>query len=486
MLNKLLNSNLFQFIFLNSLIVGFQIFLIGFFYNQMVAEIPLWFTRNWGEEVLSPKINIILIPLISALLIIFTATIQKISDKLHQYYLDKIIFNFASLANLVITYSLLNIVKKTTFTNLFFLDYIGSELLNSFFVSLVISAFLTPILINIYKKYGLITDPKKHHHPGMILKQPSARGGGLVFAVSFALTSILFTKLNILTVGIIIATILAALIGILDDISNTISTKKYKFLGNPVFRLLVLLPIPVIILMLSGVVSYSVGNPFGGTFDFNSISINFLGNLIKPLPYIFTFIWILWLINLLSWSNGVDGQYSGIVTIAGIVIALLALRFANISDFEINNSKMAMITAGAALGLLPFTWNPSKIMWGFGATSAGMVLASLSILAATKISISILVLLVPFMDGLITVVRRIINRQNPLKGDKSHLHHLLLNRGWTVKQIAVFYWTSTAILGLVGLYSSDKDLPLLVLTLGGVVCFGIILLNLNLNKNNNN
>jgi len=298
--------------------------------------------------------------------------------------------------------------------------------------------------------------------------------------------NVLFTKLNILTVGIIIATILAALIGILDDISNTISTKKYKFLGNPVFRLLVLLPIPVIILMLSGVVSYSVGNPFGGTFDFNSISINFLGNLIKPLPYIFTFIWILWLINLLSWSNGVDGQYSGIVTIAGIVIALLALRFANISDFEVNNSKLAMITAGAALGLLPFTWNPSKIMWGFGATSAGMVLASLSILAATKISISILVLLVPFMDGLITVVRRIINRQNPLKGDKSHLHHLLLNRGWSVKQIAVFYWISTAILGLIGLYSSDKDLPLLVLTLGGVVCFGIILLNLNLSKNNNN
>ena len=484
MLNNLLNSNLFRFIFLNALIVGFQIFMIGFFFNQMVGEIPLWFTKNWGEGVLSPKVNIILIPLLSTLVIISTATIQKLSSKLHQYYLDKIIFNFTTLANLIITYSLMGIIKKTTFTNLFFLDYIGSELLNSFFVSLVISVFLTPVLINVYKKYGLITDPKKHFHPGMILKQPSARGGGLVFAISFALTSVLFTKLNVLTGGIIIASILAALIGILDDISNTISTKKYKFLGNPVFRLLVLLPIPVIILMLSGVVSYSIGNPFGGIFDFNSLSLNFLGNLIKPLPYIFTFIWILWLINLLSWSNGVDGQYSGIVTIAGIVIALLALRFANISDFEINNSKMAMIAAGAALGLLPFTWNPSKIMWGFGATSAGIVLASLSILASTKISISILVLLVPFMDGLITVIRRIVNKQNPLKGDKSHLHHLLLNRGWSVKQIAVFYWISTAILGLVGLYSSDKDLPLLVLTFGGIISFAIILLNLNLNKNN--
>jgi len=86
------------------------------------------------------------------------------------------------------------------------------------------------------------------------------------------------------------------------------------------------------------------------------------------------------------------------------------------------------------------------------------------------------------MDGLITVARRLINKQNPLKGDRGHLHHLLLNRGWSVKQIAVFYWVSTAVLGLIGLYSSDKDLPLLILTCGGIVSFFIILLNLKPNK----
>lgn len=482
MINKLVGSNLFRFLLINISITLFQIFLVGFFYDQMLDKIPFWYTKNWGIEMLTNKVNIIWIPFISLLLTIFSGTLFKFSEKLHQYYLDKIIFNFSTLSNLALTFSLLNIIKKTTFTNLFFLDFVGSELLNSFFISLILSLFLTPVFINIYKKYGLITDPKKHHHPGMILKQPSARGGGLVFAISFALTSILFTKLSILNIGIIIAALLAALIGILDDISNTLPNKNLKFLGNPVFRLLVLLPIPVCILMLSGVVTYSINNPFGGSFDFNFLSIELFGNTLRPLPYIFTAVWVLWLINLLSWSNGVDGQYSGIVSIAGIIIAMLALRFSNISDFEINNSKMAIITAGAALGILPFTWNPSKIMWGFGATSAGIVLASLSILASTKISISILVLLVPFMDGLITVARRIINKQNPLKGDRSHLHHLLLQRGWGVKQIAVFYWITTAILGLIGLYSSDKDLPLLVLTLGGIISFIIILLNFRFSK----
>jgi len=372
MLDKILKSKFFLFIFINSLILAFQIFIIVFFFGQMVSEIPLWYTKNWGLGILALKENIIILPIVTALMVVFTSIIFKISESLYQYTFDKIVFNFTTILNLVITLSLMNIIRKVSFTNLFFLDYVGSELLNSFFVATIISAIITPFMIEFYKKQGLITDPKKHIHPGMILKQASARGGGLIFAISFTITSLFFIKLNNTSLSIIFGVILAALIGILDDISNTISSKKYKFLGNPIFRLLFLLPIPVVILLNNGVLIESINNPLGGVIDFTFFKFEFLGQLITPLGYIFTFIWVLWLINLLSWSNGVDGQYSGIVTIAGIVVSLLALRFTILSDIEINNSKMAIITAGAALGLLPYTWNPSKIMWGFGATSAGI------------------------------------------------------------------------------------------------------------------
>lgn len=482
MLDKILKSKFTIFLFINTLIVLFQVFIVVFFYNQMVNEIPLWYTKNWGLGILSDKQNIILIPFISVLITIFSGLMYKLSENLYQYLFDKIIFYFSIILNVVLTLSLTNIVRKTSFTNLFFLDYIGSELLNSFFISLIISAVITPFMIGFYKKYGLITDPKKHSHPGMILKQSSTRGGGLIFAISFTLTSLFLVKLNNTTLSIILGVLIAAFIGILDDISNTIANKKLKFLGNPVFRLLILLPIPVVILINNGILIESISNPFGDIINFNNIKIDLLGQIVTPIAYIFTFIWILWIINLLSWSNGVDGQYSGIITIAGVIIMLLSLRFNILNEFEINNAKIAIITAGAALGLLPYTWNPSKIMWGFGATSAGIALASVSILASTKISISVLVLMVPFMDGLITVIRRLINKQNPLKGDRGHLHHLLLNRGYSVKQIAIFYWITTAILGIIGLYSSDKDLPLLVLTLGGLVSFFIVLLNLKPNK----
>jgi len=476
MLKKFLGSKNFIFLLINFLVIIFQIFLISFFFEQMNQQIPIWFTKNWGLDVLASKNNILVIPFVSTLIVIFSFLTLKISEKLLQFKFDSIVYFSTTFSNLILTFSLVNIIKRVTYSNLFFLDFVGTELLNSFFFSLVLSVSLTPILMGIFKKYGLITDPKKHQHPGMILKQPSVRGGGLIFSLSFSITSLLYTKPMSVNFAIITATLLAAIIGLLDDISNTSSNKNTKIFGNPIFRLLVLLPIPAIILSLSGITITNIGNPFSSD-SFNLSQFYWL-------PYLFTVIWILWIANLLSWSNGVDGQYGGIVGVAGIVISVLALRFVNISDRELDTAKMALICSGAAIGLIPFTWHPSKIMWGFGATSAGIALAALSILSVSKISISILVLLVPFMDGLITIIRRILNKQNPFKGDRGHLHHLLLNRGWSVSQIALFYWITTAILGVIAIYSSEKDLPLLVLTLGGVISFGIIMLNLKLDKRN--
>ncbi len=444
----------------------------------MNIEIPFWYTSNWGLEMLTEKRNIIVIPFISIIITIFSSLIYSLSKNFYQQYFDDIILYSSSFFNLFLTYSLLNIIRKTTYTNLFFLNFIQTELLNSFFVTMVLTLFITPLMIGLFKKNDLITDPKKHFHPGMILRHPSARGGGIVFAIAVVTSSFLFVKLDKITIAILIAVVLCALIGLLDDISNTTSKKVFKVFGNPFFRLLVLLPIPIALLIYSGVTVQNIGNPFGEQINFNFYQLIFFNQIIYPISIIFTFLWILWIINLLSWSNGVDGQYSGIITIAGIVISFLSLRFVSVSDLDINNAKIAIITAGAALGLLPYTWNPSKIMWGFGATSAGIALAAISILSSTKISISVLVLLIPFMDAVITIIRRILNKQNPLKGDRGHLHHLLLNRGWSVKQIAVFYWFSTLILGMIAYLSSDKDLPLVLLTCAGFISFFIILLNL--------
>jgi len=147
-----------------------------------------------------------------------------------------------------------------------------------------------------------------------------------------------------------------------------------------------------------------------------------------------------------------------------------------------NYAKLAVITAGASFGLVPYMWHPSRIMWGFGATAAGFSIAALSILINSKITTSILILLVPFTDAAVTVIRRIVQKKNPLKGDRGHLHHILLERGWKPQQIAVFYWMLTLMCGMVGVLSADKMTMQTGFTLMGICAFFIILMNLQVLK----
>jgi UDP-GlcNAc:undecaprenyl-phosphate GlcNAc-1-phosphate transferase len=139
------------------------------------------------------------------------------------------------------------------------------------------------------------------------------------------------------------------------------------------------------------------------------------------------------------------------VAIAAITIAALSLRFsADITQWPV--IILASITAGAFLGFLPWHIYPQKIMPGYGgATLAGFLLAVLSILSTTKVGILVVVLGVPLVDTGYTIVRRILAGKSPVWGDRGHLHHRLLDAGWSKPKVALFYWAITAFLGLIAL-----------------------------------
>ena len=191
------------------------------------------------------------------------------------------------------------------------------------------------------------------------------------------------------------------------------------------------------------------------------------------------------MLNVLSWSNGIDGQYAGIVGVASFIILLLALRFDPLESVHKRVALLAAISVGTSFGFVKYTWHPSKVLWGFGAVGAGLVLSVLSILVNAKIITSIIIILIPFLDALITAVRRILQGKNPLKGDRGHLHHILMRRGWSVRKIAIFYWVTAALFGLFGYLTADKNTLQLGLILTGVVAFILVLLNLRLKEESN-
>ncbi|MDP2649884.1 MAG: MraY family glycosyltransferase [bacterium] len=337
-------------------------------------------------------------------------------------------------------------------------------------ISFILCVLLMPLCLIFIKKLGLFDDPKKHKHPAIIHKKPVPRGGGIPLFLSIAIASIFFLPLTKITVALFAASFIALVVGILDD----------KFDLSPYFRFFMNI-VCALIVVTSGVTIPFITNPIGGILDLDSlkISFSFFQNAqVFSFSDLIALIWIVWIMNTLNWSKGVDGQMPGIVAISAIIIGILSLRFP-ITDIDTQiAAKLAFIIAGGSIGFLVFNFYPAKIFPGYGATAIYLLLAAVSILSSVKLATAILVMGVPIVDGVFTIGRRILEKKSPFVHDNKHLHHLFLKMGFTQKSIALFYWLFSAILGAISLTLSSTGKVFAIIMLVTIV--GGILLSLHL------
>jgi len=326
-------------------------------------------------------------------------------------------------------------------------------------ISLIVTALATPIFIPLLKKYKFIDDPKIRKHPASIHTKPIPRGGGILLFLGVFISALLFLPINHLTVSIFLAAFISLMVGVLDDRRDI----------SPYVRFIVNIACAVIV-VAAGVSVPFITNPFGGILFLNHIGMGFLnlGNLVALL-------WIVWVMNMLNWSKGVDGQMPGIVAISAIFIGILSLRFGVFDEFSHTATVLSFIIAGAAFGFLIYNFHPAKIFPGYGATSIYLILAVVSILSSAKLATAILVMGVPLADGAFTITRRVLTGHSPFWHDKQHLHHLLLSSGVGQRRIALFYWVVSAILGSLSLVLNSRGkafaIIMLVIIVGGTLLF---------------
>ncbi|KKR79841.1 MAG: undecaprenyl-phosphate alpha-N-acetylglucosaminyltransferase, partial [Candidatus Daviesbacteria bacterium GW2011_GWC1_40_9] len=194
---------------------------------------------------------------------------------------------------------------------------------------------------------------------------------------------------------------------------------------------------------------------------------------------LFATIWILWTMNIVNWSKGVDGQMPGITLVAALVLGLISLKFYFQGDSsQLNNAKLAFLVAGTSAGFLIFNWYPSKIMPAFsGSTILAFMLATLSILSTAKVATAILVLAVPMADFVYTFFRRILSGRSPVWNDRGHLHHRLLDLGWSHQKISLFYIFGSAMFGMVALLVSTESKFFVIISVAAIFLGFIIWLN---------
>ncbi|EKD85527.1 MAG: undecaprenyl-phosphate alpha-N-acetylglucosaminyltransferase [uncultured bacterium] len=330
-------------------------------------------------------------------------------------------------------------------------------------ISFAVTFAAIPFTIKIAKIFNLIDNPETRPHPAHTQKRIVPRAGGLAVFFGITIAAIIFTPFGTQAVGILIGLSILLIVGLLDD--------RYKNF-SPYLRLLAQV-IAATVTVASGISIKFMTNPFGGILHFDSTSQMIL------LADLLAIIWIVWVMNMINWSKGVDGQMPGIVTIAAIILGLLSLKINLFSDpSQTNVTKLAFITAASSAGLLIFNWHPAKIFPGFsGSTILGFMIAVLAILSGAKLATAGLVLLIPATDFAYTFTRRIISGKSPVWGDRGHLHHKLLEKGLSHQQISLFYILGSAILGAAALSLSSQGKLFAAALVGTVILGGILWLN---------
>ncbi|GGG89311.1 undecaprenyl/decaprenyl-phosphate alpha-N-acetylglucosaminyl 1-phosphate transferase [Staphylococcus pragensis] len=315
-------------------------------------------------------------------------------------------------------------------------------------VTMVISLILTPIIIRVSTRFGLVDKPnyrKVHTKPVSVL-------GGTVILLSFLIGIWLGNPIEREVKPLVLGAIVMYLVGLIDDIYDL----------KPILKLIGQI-IAASIVVIYGITIDFISFPMGPTIHFGILSI--------PI----TIIWIVAITNAINLIDGLDGLASGVSAIGLITIAFIAILQANIFIIMI-----CSVLIGSLLGFLCFNFHPAKIFLGdSGALMIGFIIGFLSLLGFKNITFislffPIVILAVPFIDTLFAMIRRMRNGQHIMQADKSHLHHKLLALGYSHRQTVLLIY-SIAIM-----FSLSSIILYLSQPLGVLLMFVLILITIEL------
>ena len=168
-----------------------------------------------------------------------------------------------------------------------------------------------------------------------------------------------------------------------------------------------------------------------------------------------TIVWLVALMNIVNFSDGVDGLAAGVCSIDGAAFAVIAFSE---QGRRSGAAVLAAITSGAALGFLFHNRYPAKIFMGdTGSNLLGYLLGVAAVIGSLKtnaifaLAVPLLVLAVPFMDTGFVVVKRLKYRRKPWHADAEHFHHRMARIGFSQRKTVAYLYTWTVMLAGVAL-----------------------------------
>ena len=313
----------------------------------------------------------------------------------------------------------------------------------AFLLATGVAAVLTPVLRWASLKYGLYDAPNARKVHANIIP----RTGGLAIGLGFfapilgiALTQaqvgrVFYQNVNYM-IGLVLGGVMVLAIGVLDDLKGL--GAKRKLLGQIV---------AATIAFAAGFRIEVVSLPIGASVEMGVFA------------YFVTVFWIVGIINALNLIDGLDGLA------AGIGFLVLVFNFViGYSNESIWVCLVAASLAGAILGFLFYNFNPASIFMGdAGSMFIGFILALGAVNSGQKTPTTVALLTpiiamgIPIMDTLFSIVRRFLERRPMFSPDRGHIHHRLLDMGFTHRRVVLILYSVSVGLVLLALLLRFSD-----------------------------
>ena len=307
----------------------------------------------------------------------------------------------------------------------------------AFMVAMALAYVLTPLAARLARQIGAVDRPKER---GLARTDTPLLGGLAILAGVLVATVIwipadihlprtvgarLGSGATVDTVAILGGACLITLVGAIDDIRDL--PPAVKLIGQIG---------AAVIAVTGGVKVTDVTLPFLGAMQFPNTG------------GVLTVIWLVAMMNVVNFSDGVDGLAAGVCTIDGIAFSIIAF------DLGVNPAGvLAALTAGAALGFLFHNFHPASVFMGdAGSNLLGYLLGVTAVVGSIKtgavvaLAVPLVILAVPFLDTGFVVAKRLKYRRKPWDADANHFHHRMARIGFSQRKTVAYLYAWTLLL----------------------------------------
>jgi UDP-GlcNAc:undecaprenyl-phosphate/decaprenyl-phosphate GlcNAc-1-phosphate transferase len=307
----------------------------------------------------------------------------------------------------------------------------------SFALAFVVSLALTPLAARLARRVGAVDVPRER---GLAFRATPLLVGLAILAGVLAASALwLPSEINLAhtahgkpgpagtvhTWGVIAGACLITFVGAIDDIRPL--RPAVKLFGQIA---------AAVIAVEAGAVVTNIRIPFVLSLQFPNAG------------GILTVIWLVGMMNVVNFSDGVDGLAAGVCAIDGVAFAIIAF------DLGVHGAAiLAALTAGAALGFLFHNYHPASVFMGdAGANLLGYLLGVTAVVGSLKtgavvaLVVPLAILAIPFLDTGFVIAKRLKYRRKPWSADANHFHHRMARIGFSQRKTVAYLYAWTALL----------------------------------------